>query len=91
MMQDQKLDAVLGGLEANLGEFPPRKAYTSELVDWKSPHRYTVLSHASWMLAQCRAFAAADREKLMRWIGFVQCILWMCGRATIDELREMNA
>jgi len=30
------------------------------------------------------------REKLMRWIGFMQGVLWAQGAFTIDELREMN-
>jgi len=30
------------------------------------------------------------REKLMRWIGFMQGVLWAQGAYTIDDLREMN-
>ena len=30
------------------------------------------------------------REKLMRWIGFMQGVLWSDGLYSIDELREMN-
>jgi len=32
----------------------------------------------------------ATREKLMRWIGFMQGVLWERGAYTIDELRKMN-
>jgi hypothetical protein len=32
----------------------------------------------------------ATREKLMRWIGFMQGVLWSDGLYSIDELREMN-
>lgn len=30
------------------------------------------------------------REKLMRWIGFMQGALWMRGDFTVDDFREMN-
>ncbi len=32
----------------------------------------------------------ATREKLMRWIGFMQGALWMRGDFTVDDFREMN-
>lgn len=32
----------------------------------------------------------AAREKVMRWLGFAQGVLWFAGLATIDELRKMN-
>jgi len=30
------------------------------------------------------------REKLMRWLGFMQGVLWSDGLYDIDELRELN-
>ena len=30
------------------------------------------------------------REKLMRWLGFMQGVLWEHGYFTIDDLRKMN-
>jgi len=32
----------------------------------------------------------ATREKLMRWIGFMQGALWMRGDYTVDDFRAMN-
>ena len=32
----------------------------------------------------------ATREKLMRWIGFMQGALWMRGDFSVDDFREMN-
>lgn len=32
----------------------------------------------------------ATREKLMRWIGFMQGALWMRGDFTVDDFRAMN-
>ena len=30
------------------------------------------------------------REQLMRWIGFMQGVLWIDGHYTVDDLRAMN-
>jgi len=35
-------------------------------------------------------YSIADREKLMRWLGFAQGALWALEDFTVDELREMN-
>jgi hypothetical protein len=51
-------------------------------------------AHVRTMLPKMEAMAEhndyATREKLMRWIGFMQGALWSLGYYTIDELREMN-
>lgn len=33
---------------------------------------------------------ATRKEKFMRWLGFVQGVLWVNGVYTIDEMREHN-
>jgi hypothetical protein len=61
-------------------------------------HKYTIngilptygaaLSHARWM---CQQVALMDDVgKSMRWLGFIQGILWVTGRRTIDEMRDDN-
>ena len=30
------------------------------------------------------------REKLMRWLGFMQGVMWEHGHYTVDDLRKMN-
>jgi hypothetical protein len=52
-------------------------------------HRSTVC----FMLESIRAMNRAtgpdlDREKLMRWLGFVQALLWEDGQFSIDDLRS---
>jgi len=32
----------------------------------------------------------ATREKLMRWLGFMQGVMWEHDHYTIDDLRKMN-
>lgn len=44
------------------------------------------------MLPQMRQFVLDDRrEKFMRWLGFVQGVLWDHGVYTLDELKAHNA
>jgi len=46
------------------------------------------LGHARWM---CEEIAnMTDIEKAMRWLGFVQGVLWVTGRRTIDKMRDDN-
>ena len=44
------------------------------------------------MIPQMRSMShfssPAEREKLMRWLGFIQGVLWKEGIFTIDELRD---
>jgi hypothetical protein len=47
--------------------------------------------HATWMCDQIEIFVSENRlDKANRWIGFIQGILWVTGRATIDQMREDN-
>lgn len=50
------------------------------------------LTHAAGMIPRIREFVREGRrEKAMRWLGFVQGVLWCVGRYTIDELKSHNA
>ena len=51
------------------------------------------LDHLLWMIAQMYkgmqpGVNAWDAQKLNRWLGFIQGVLWMGGAYTIDELRQ---
>lgn len=46
-------------------------------------------AHLKWMIGEMRNIT--DREKLMRWIGFMQGALWSLGLSSIDNFREMNS
>lgn len=48
--------------------------------------------HLLSMFQKMRQLAAEERtEKLMRWLGFVQGVLWVRGYYSIDELKAHNA
>lgn len=44
--------------------------------------------HLIYMCQEAAKFT--NREKAMRWLGFIQGALWTNGAATIDELKDMN-
>jgi len=51
----------------------------------------TALAHLHTMFPEVLEFVAKGRrEKAMRWLGFIQGVLWVCGLATIDELKNDN-
>lgn len=48
-------------------------------------------SHALWMCAEIPRLLDENKiEKVMRWLGFVQGILWCNGLVSIDELCSDN-
>jgi len=49
---------------------------------------YTQAEHLKWMIGEMREIN--DREKLMRWIGFIQGALWGLGFSSINNFRSMN-
>lgn len=45
--------------------------------------------HCLWMCGQVESYlGAGEREKAMRWLGFVQGTLWILGLRGIDAMRE---
>lgn len=54
------------------------------------------LAHCRWMCGRIRAMLTQevildrDVEKAMRWLGFVQGVLWAEGVLTIDQMRDHN-
>ena len=56
------------------------------------PSAQTGLKHALWMCGEVRRQVMAGQvDKAMRWLGFVQGVLWMAGVSTIDSMREDNS
>ncbi len=50
-----------------------------------------VIDHLYNMTSQMRTFVSEDnREKLMRWLGFMQGVLWVLGVYSLDELKNHN-
>jgi hypothetical protein len=56
------------------------------------PSPTVALGHLSWMLGEIQGMleTGADAEKIHRWLGFVQGVLWLAGQKTIDQMRDDN-
>jgi len=55
------------------------------------PSASQALQHCLWMCTEIPSFVKEGREaKAMRWLGFIQGVLWATGRASIEEMKEDN-
>jgi hypothetical protein len=80
-MTEEKLLAVLAVYEAKLKDphDPCNEYYDPQL------------QHLKGMIKEMRGFIAEGRrEKVMRWLGFLQGVLWTHRVYTIDQLRGHN-
>lgn len=91
-MNDKQIAHAIDTMDVWLEENYP--TYDAEpLLDAAGMQEYKHLKH---MIPQMRELAGyspddqATREKLMRWIGFMQGALWGLEHFTINEFREMN-
>jgi len=95
-MTPEQVVKVIQSYRKELEDYPPVRdeenyLYRDEFLGYRKPYS-KALSHASWMCLQVEGFVADGRiEKAMRWLGFIQAILWMCHRRTIEKMREDNA
>lgn len=47
--------------------------------------------HLLYMVDECKKFLKnSQREKVMRWLGFIQGTLWTMGLSNIETLKEAN-
>lgn len=52
--------------------------------------------HAAWMVDEMLSYIRGtkaehyDGDKVNRWIGFIQGVLWMYGVYTVDDLRQQT-
>lgn len=65
----------------------PRKCDTSLNI---GPGDICAYEHCLWMCEEIRKVALSDPEKAVRWLCFIQGILWVSGKASIDSMREDN-
>jgi hypothetical protein len=50
----------------------------------------TAIRHALWMCHEALTFPPEKLEKKMRWLGFIQGVLWMTGVLTIEAAKQAN-
>lgn len=56
-----------------------------------NPDEFQALEHALWMCEETRKFARYDVEKAMRWLGFIQGVLWTTQGKSIDDMMVDNS
>jgi hypothetical protein len=59
--------------------------------DVNAPSSAQALDHVLWMCTEVQRFAQEDKlEKAMRWLGFIQGVLWALGEENIEKLKKDN-
>jgi hypothetical protein len=73
------------------GYKPWRLLSEERTVSWTDADTHARLQHALWMLEELEEFVTERRmDKVFRWLGFVQGVLWSAGFRSIDEMRHDN-
>lgn len=92
MNTDRVISEMDNWLEDNYPQVIPKKidgdnyATMSDIEDGSSDQA----AHLKWMIGQMKEMDSETREKLMRWIGFMQGALWSLGFSSINNFREVN-
>ena len=104
-MSPEKLQKVLETYCERLNEYPPVNREDIRLEQSNHFGNCEILCYIHWMCDACRKILdnalipdghsapiidLTEIEKAMRWLGFIQGVLWICGIYTIDEMREHN-
>lgn len=85
-MTDEKILEALARCQCCLPTAEVRRALPTEI-----PSREGMWRHLGWMMDETRVLVKdGRREKAMRWLGFIQGVIWATGMATIDDLKAMN-
>lgn len=86
-MTKEKILSIVAACRARIGDVEPVRS----TVDGIIPTYETCFRHLSWMCCEIEKFANEDKfDKANRWIGFIQGVMWITGRATIDQMRDDN-
>jgi hypothetical protein len=88
-MTKEQVQQVLAQYEKQLRElgYKPNRLNNSEVVG----HAVRT-EHILWMCVETQdVILRADKlEKAMRWLGFIQCGLWLLGFRSIEEMKRDN-
>ena len=55
-----------------------------------NPTSYQAQAHCHWMALEAKKFATEKPAKAMRWLCFIQGVLWRDGDWSIDEFKDDN-
>ena len=96
-MKAQKIEDAFNEADYMLRTFQ-LEAFNAELVCRADRSACTVpdimdaSAHCRWMCEMGLSLVKeGDLGKAMRWLSFIQGVLWMLGISSIDDLRKTNA
>jgi hypothetical protein len=94
-MTTEKLKSVLQQYYRMLADDSPLPITAKRLDDEQSRKRagnigpVRGMSHIMWMCVEAQKFVDEGRiEKAMRWLGFIQGVLWMSQARTLEQLKD---
>lgn len=87
-MTDAQVETALARYEALLEGEPAVRANPHDRK--LSPNDQTL--HLLFMISEIRTFLGKpeSREKMMRWYGFLQGVLWSQGYYSLEQLKDDN-
>ena len=88
-MDNKKVDQVLRMYQKDLEElsYAPERV---EAIKSLEEQAGSALGHALWMCEEALTWGEDRLEKKMRWLGFIQGVLWTSAGYTILELKKDN-
>ncbi len=92
MTKDQILSTIqrYDRLCGQYGVTPTRISKTTFIDDIVAQNR-EIIAHMRYMIAEIPKLLEADKiEKAMRWLGFVQGVMWSLGIYNLETLRDDN-
>lgn len=90
-MNNAKVDEVLSGIAVLLRQrgFGAIRHPADQPLPMSRPTTAS-LQHARWMVTEALTFPPEKVEKKMRWLGFIQGVLWVAGVTTIEAAKQAN-
>lgn len=90
-MTDEKIVAALDAAAARIHEAHPRLKPERLPADANGKAEFGALRHCLWMVEEVKRLLAEDRrEKVMRWLGFIQGAMWAHGIQSIEASKNDN-
>lgn len=85
-MTNDQVNAVLRGLVEHFKPLPAERLDPKET--W--PSSAEARQHARWMAEEALSWEPERLEKKMRWLGFIQAVVWLVDGVAIETLKQDN-
>lgn len=84
-------DQIIKALDRYIAFFKARGVIPLRSVpDYKDPNPNVASSHAHWMCLETLQFVIVQPAKAMRWLCFIQGVMWSHCGCTIEEFKDDN-